>query len=204
MRFNRQLVVGGVLTAGLVGAIGAAGYGVRHVAEPRPTPAPRFGHLEKASRAEIIEYASQLAFDTSYHAIDTRRLTPAPGKDPRSEPLVTIAPEIGVTALSDADFTGGRIVLRLTASGPSKRYGLAKGENYIWMDQVSGELRAVIIPADSSIALVRQSVRVLHRRLNAKVTAPRAQFRWNDLLQREIIWYDCGGACCEMFWRPPR
>src|SRR5438552_2056861 len=138
--------------AGGAGAIGLAALALgawsgepNHPTHPRPVPAPTFSSIESATRGEIVAYASSLVFDTSYHAIDTRRLAAADGTDPGSEPLVTIAPEIGIVPLSDADLAKGRIIARLTASGSSARYGLAKGENYLWMDSQGGEMRAFLV-----------------------------------------------------------
>ena len=158
----------------------------------RPVPAPPFASLASASRAQILTYARSLVFDTSYHASDTRRLTVRRDDGLRAGPLVTIVPEVGVTSLSLSEMSTGRIVARLTSDGAFPEKGLAKGDNFVWVDKRDGQLRALIIPSNPSAPVAEFGFRVNHVNMPQVLTL--ARLRWDEELGTDVVWIPCDQA----------
>jgi hypothetical protein len=173
----------------------------------RPVPAPAFRSFASASRADLLRYAKSLAFDTSYHAIDTRRLMLRKDAKFETGPMTTVAPEIGVTSMTFDEMRAGRIVARLTADGPFPAQGFATGENFVWVDNVRGHLRAVIIPADPNVPTSEFGYGIMHEKINPPGSRPEARFRWDERSGLEWIWIPCDSGCClvqDGRPRPPR
>jgi hypothetical protein len=177
-----------VVTAAAIGATTASSSKEHssHAAEMRATPAPAFVSFDRATMSEILAYARSLTFDTSHHAADNRRL---PGlRSDADGPRATLAPEIGSATLSDDAVASGRIVGRITVDGPQEALGLAKGENYIWVDKVAGQFRMIVIPTAGTKG--PQYLRAVYRRMPFSGFEPSARFMPGG------IWVRCGEACC--------
>ena len=163
----------------------------------RPTPAPTFPTLATASRQQMLEYAHALSFDTSYDAIDSRRLmTRNDDGSIHRGALVTLQPEIGTTALRHAEMFRGRIILRVVSDADDVASGYAKGENFIWVDSVGGQARAVVIPANPMMPLRELGFHILHDQGAMGERAPQARLRWNETLGRDDGWVRCDDGCC--------
>jgi hypothetical protein len=114
----------------------------------RPIPAPPFtGTFEEVGRDAILKYAKTLRFDDSHARSDTRRLiTQRADSTLVYGPSATYAAEIG--SASAGAIGHGRILTRFTLHS-SKGYGeWGPGENYLWVDDVKGYLRGIIVPED--------------------------------------------------------
>ena len=197
MKMHHRVV--GVL--GVAGAVIAVGGASRFVsaapsAPVRGTPAPAFhSRIETVSRSEVMRYANGLTFDTSYHAIDSRKLFDRRGGKNVEGAFATIAPEVGSTTISWSQLDSGRIMARVTTDAPMPSRGYGKGDNYIWVENRNGHLHGVIIPADSSVAETPFRVAIVHKNIGA-ARAPQARFRWNQVVGDDVVWFDCALGCC--------
>jgi hypothetical protein len=178
-----------VATTATIGALSASTSSVRAHAShegARATPAAPFASLEAATKVEIMAYARSLTFDTSHHAADNRRL---PGlRSDADGPWATLAPEVGSATLSDDAVARGRIVGRITVDGPQTALGLAKGDNYIWVDKIAGQFRMIVIPAAATKG--PQYLRAVYRKMAFSGFEPSARFMPGG------VWIKCGEACC--------
>ena len=162
----------------------------------RPIPAPSFARLEGTARAVVLSYARSLEFDTSYHATDVARLFTKRDGIVSDGPLARISPEAGILTSSSESMRGGRIVARISSDAVFPELGLAKGDNYLWVDRSGGGLRAVIVPADTSAPAHEYALRQKHVMVNNR--RAEARFRWNEAKGRTTIWVPCAQGCCEV------
>jgi hypothetical protein len=107
-----------------------------------------------------------------------------------------VAPEIGVTAMTFAEMRKGRVVARITTltGVPERHYG--PGNNYVWVDDVKGSLRAVIIPEDPATPTFETGFLIVHENLGLGRRPAEAKFRWNSETKQEDVWVQCDIGCC--------
>jgi hypothetical protein len=199
MRTVQRVAVGVLVVAGAAVTLGVSTSKAHHHSlASHATPAPAFTSLAGASRAEIMTYARSLSFDTSHHAVDTRRLVGPNGEI--GGPIATIAPEIGSATLSEAAITRGRIVGRVSTTGAEDIFGFAKGDNYLWVDKVDGRFRMIVIPADSTIPWKTSALSAVYRPMTFSGSDVGARFIWRDngstAAMPQGVWVRCGEACC--------
>jgi len=182
-------------------------------AEPPPTPAPQFSNPDSVSRDAILAYARSLVFDTNYGAGDKQRLmvgTTCPpwamGGDCTYGPLAMIQPQVGSYRIPDsATLAAGRIIARIiTVDSQYPKLGLWAGDTTYWWVDGHGptQLRSVLVPSDSSHALVHRDTLEIHPVGMIAGYAYQwkqaiARFEWKD--SDEQLWGTCSnGGCCKL------
>jgi len=116
---------------------------------PAPTAPPPFAErVETVPRAQVLDYASRLVFDTSVAASDAQHLLLRRGDATVVGPFAQIAPERGAASLSEAQLWSGRIIARVSVSDSYPLLGFPRGVSYLWADSAPSGRRWVIVPTN--------------------------------------------------------
>lgn len=98
----------------------------------RPTPAPKFQSVERATPMERDDYIAGLKFDGSTLIPDTARFS-----TPYGPSTVIFESEVGAAGIADDDVPRGRVIGRARTIGAPSRFGTPEGHAYVWIDSAA-------------------------------------------------------------------
>jgi hypothetical protein len=110
---------------------------------------PPGGHIESASRSDVVSWASGLP----YAAPDPARAY-VYGFPPGDSVVIESVNAASVSTLSPS----GCVIARLTSGVARPASGIGVGKNYIWVDSLTGGTKTVIIPEDTTVSITVHAV----------------------------------------------
>ncbi len=157
---------------------------------PRPTPAPSFnGSVGDVSHAELLRYAKALSYNFAHNVAETDRVIISADAGHKLGPVVTIAPEVGWTRITSEDMARGRIAVVIRAEAAVPEFGLAPGNNYLWLEGAPGDLRAFIVPEAAGYPIVQRQMKYLRKHVQDGTGAI-------VRLTSGGTWIQCPAGCC--------
>ena len=123
---------------------------------------PPGGHIETASRNDVLSWASRLP----YGAANPARAY-VYGFAPSDSVVIQAVDSASVSSLSPH----GCVIARLTSGVARPASGIGVGYNYIWVDSLTGGAKTVIIPADTTVSITVHAV-ALHAHTASGSTIP--------------------------------